>query len=298
MRNILFAISLLACAVLAQPVQAQSKADYYAAGTFEYAGITLPFRQLSLNASADGPAALVLILHGGTARGTDNAKQLEAAALDSVEQYLRANEMKAILLAPQCPADRMWNEAASSASPTMTDCLRAWLDEFAAANAVDSSRIYLFGFSMGGSGAWRLLNDNPTLFAGAGVAAATARMVRAQNVKATPVYAIAGANDTIMDAQQIEDFVQSLANLGGETRFDLLPDADHFQTCDYAFTTERLDWVFAHQRTALAGISDVRCERGKAVNIYNLQGLPVSAQTRGVQIRQDEHGNSWKVLVK
>jgi len=296
MKHLILALLLASAAT---PACAQSKAEYYDAGAFEYSGITLPYRQLALNGAGEGDATLAIILHGGTARGTDNQKQLEAAALDSLECYLRNNGTKAYLLAPQCPSDRMWNEAASgNNATTMTECLRAWIDNFTAANAVDKSRIYLFGFSMGGSGAWRMLSDNTSLFAAAAIAAATARMARAQNVKETPVYAIAGAKDEIMEAEEIEQFVNSVANLGGETKLDLLEDADHFETCDYAFTTERLDWVFNHLRNSTDNIADIRTKQLKPAQTYNLSGIPVKENAHGWQIRKDNNNNTSKVFIK
>ena len=42
--------------------------------------------------------------------------------------------------------------------------------------------------------------------------------------------------------------------MGGEAKFDLLDGQDHFGTCDNAFTTERLDWMFGHSRGDNSGI--------------------------------------------
>ena len=231
----------------------QDKTEYYIAKSYVFAGITLPYRELDLNQEKDGSSILVIQLHGGSARGNDNIAQLYASAVDSVEQYLVEHEMKAIFLLPQCAADRLWNESPHAVTTPMTAVLRNWIRNFLLNNDVDTSRIYITGYSAGGSGTWRMLNDNTKTFAGACVAAANPVMVTAENVKETPVYAIAGSDDNIMNATTISDFVASLVSLGGEAMFDLLEGQDHFGTCDTAFTTERLDWMFAHSRNGKSG---------------------------------------------
>ena len=232
----------------------QDKADYYTAKSYQFAGITLPYRELDLNQEMDGASVLVIQLHGGTARGNDNIAQLNATAVDCVEQYLVEHGMKAIFLLPQCAADRVWNESPRSVATPMTAVLRNWLRHFVSQNDVDTDRIYITGYSAGGSGTWRMLNDNTTTFAAACVAAANPLMVTAENVKETPVYAIAGSADNIMDATRISDFVNSLIELGGDAKFDLLDGQDHFGTCNTAFTTERLEWMFSHSRGDNTGI--------------------------------------------
>ena len=232
----------------------QDKADYYTAKSYQFAGITLPYRELDLNQEMDGASVLVIQLHGGSARGNDNIAQLNATAVDCVEQYLVEHGMKAIFLLPQCAADRVWNESPRSVATPMTVVLRNWILYFLSQNDVDTDRIYITGYSAGGSGTWRMLNDNTTTFAAACIAAANPIMVTAENVKETPVYAIAGSDDNIMDATRISDFVNSVIEMGGDAKFDLLNGQDHFGTCDTAFTTERLDWMFAHSRNNDSGV--------------------------------------------
>lgn len=250
----MFLCLLLSLQLCVNAFAQQDKADYYTAKSYQFAGITLPYRELDLNQEMDGASVLVIQLHGGTARGNDNIAQLNATAVDCVEQYLVEHGMKAIFLLPQCAADRVWNESPRSVATPMTVVLRNWLRHFVSQNDIDTCRIYITGYSAGGSGTWRMLNDNTTTFAAACVAAANPLMVTAENVKETPVYAIAGSDDNIMDASRISDFVNSLIELGGDAKFDLLDGQDHFGTCDTAFTTERLDWMFSHSRCDNTGM--------------------------------------------
>lgn len=200
----LFLLALLANIASVTAIQAQhDKTTYYQAEYYEYAGVTLPYRQLTLNQEKDGRALLVIQLHGGSARGSDNAAQLNASAVDSVETFLRVYQYKAFFLLPQCGIDRVWNESPRSQPTPMTEVLTHWLEEFISSHDVDTARVFITGYSAGGSGSWRMLNDNRQMFSAACIAAANPLMVEAENVKETPVYAIAGENDNIMDANKI-----------------------------------------------------------------------------------------------
>lgn len=174
---------------LAVPVLAfGDKTDYYEAYSFEYAGVTLPYRQLTLNPDMEGGALIVIQLRGGSARGNDNVAQLNAAAVDSVENFLANYPAKSIFLLPQCASNRQWNESPRTQPTPMTDILTQWLNDFISNNDVNTNRIYITGYSMGGSGTWRMLNDNPETFAAACIAAANPIMVEAVNVCHTPVW--------------------------------------------------------------------------------------------------------------
>ena len=124
-----------------------------------------------------------------------------------------------------------------------------------------------------------MINDYQSMFAAASIAAANPVMVTAENCKNTPVYAIAGSADRIMNATRIENFVNQMVALGGEALFDLLEGKDHFGNCDTAFTDERLDWLFAHRRSiagdvnhdGLIDLADARMILRAAVEIEDLR---------------------------
>jgi len=215
----------------------EDKADYYNADTYSTDEISIPYRYLHLNSDADEGAILVTLLHGGSKKGTDNVAQLSVPALDSLENYLRQNHTNAILLAPQCPTTS-WT---SISSP-----LKSLIDYISAINNIQKK--YIFGFSMGGAGTWKMVNDYSGYFTSAGIAAGNpnAAGAVADNVKATPVYAIAGSEDTIGKANVIRQFIFQVSQAGGDAKFDLLEGCDHVATCTQAFNTERISWIISH----------------------------------------------------
>lgn len=293
-----YLVAIMMTATLAGTMAAQhDKTAYYKACSYEYGGITLPYRELVLNQDKTGPSMLVIQLHGGSARGDDNAAQLGASAVDSVEMFLRVHQYKAVFLLPQCGKDRVWNESKRSQSIPMTEVLTHWLQDYVTNHDIDTTRVYITGYSAGGSGTWRMLNDNPHTFAAACVAAATPLMVEAENVKHTPVYAIAGDNDAIMDADKIETFVNAICDMGGTARFDLLEGKDHFATCDEAFTRERLAWMFGHSRetSSVARVAADRQEK-RVVGLYAIDGTILNDGATGLVIVRYSDGTATKTI--
>ncbi len=144
-------------------------ADYRAAD-----GTPLPYRLLTPATTATGHRyPLVVILHGSGAIGTDNTAQLGPFATGWDAQATRAR-YPAYVLVPQFPArtveyrpgDAPERGPVARALPPLEAAL-ALLDSLRRALPIDSTRVYVVGFSMGGSSVWQALLARPTVFAGA-----------------------------------------------------------------------------------------------------------------------------------
>lgn len=219
----------------------------FTASTYKYGDISLPYREAAINPdAANGAAAMVILLHGGSQRGNDNVKQINTVAAQTLLGHLTSRKIKSVLLVPQCPSDRLWNESAISYKNPMSQVLYNWINSYTASNNIDRTRIYILGYSAGGAGVWRMVSDYPTLFAAAMPAAAKALMAKSSNMKSTPIYAVAGEKDELMELSEIRSWIEELQTTGCEVRFDVLPGLNHLETCDQAFTTDRLTWLFNH----------------------------------------------------
>ena len=221
----------------------------YAAHTYTYGGVTMPYREGLFNQTVSGdPSALVVLLHGGSQRGTDNEAQLNGLAREAVQNYIETEKIKVAFLLPQCASDRVWNEASTGNNVVMTEVLYHWITDYVASHNINNKRIYLLGYSAGGSGTWRMVSDYPDMFAAAMPVAAKALMVEAENMKSTPLYVAAGLDDKLMDINVIKAWVAQLNSLGCTLQFDILSGADHQTACETAFTAERLKWIFSKIR--------------------------------------------------
>lgn len=226
-----------------------SEEVFFAAHTYTYGGVTMPYREGLFNqAASDDASSLVILLHGGSQRGTDNEAQLNSLAREAVQEYIESNKIKTAFLLPQCASDRVWNEASTGNNVVMTEVLYHWITDYVASHNINNRRIYILGYSAGGSGTWRMVSDYPNLFAAAMPVAAKALMVEAENMKSTPLYVAAGSDDKLMDINAIKAWVAQLNALGCTLQFDILSGADHQTTCETAFTAERLRWIFSKTR--------------------------------------------------
>ena len=98
---------------------------------------------------------VIVSLHGGGGRGTDNRKQLRGWNKLLVEEQ-RRSDYPCYVLAPQ--ANRLWDAA----------YLKNIKDVVVALPSVDMDRIYILGHSMGGHGTYILIQIDPGYFAAAG----------------------------------------------------------------------------------------------------------------------------------
>ncbi len=215
--------------------------------TFEGVSVTIPYRYTTTATEQQGKKLLVIYLHGRSACGTDNKQPLTKPAVTALLDYLRTNRLKATLLVPQCSDMHRWNEPIYNGTQ-MTANLKAIIDRFIASGEYDTQCIYIFGDSMGGAGVWRLLNDYTSLFASAMISASRPRDVDAENVSKTPLCVVAGDKDDLAKKGKVKSFIKQLTKQGAVTRFDIMEKADHRQTCDSAFTPDRIAWTLSHLR--------------------------------------------------
>jgi glyoxylase-like metal-dependent hydrolase (beta-lactamase superfamily II)/predicted esterase len=128
-------------------------------------GNVLPYRYFEPAAqnNSDTRYPVILYLHGEDECGTDNEAQLtttECATIWVEPDHLARNP--AYVLAPQTAKGSDW-----TTEPVYSNVL-ALLNQFIESHPdIDSKRIYIIGFSAGGTGVWNMILKNPALFAAA-----------------------------------------------------------------------------------------------------------------------------------
>ncbi|MBQ5970243.1 MAG: prolyl oligopeptidase family serine peptidase [Clostridia bacterium] len=109
---------------------------------------------------------LIVWLHGGNGYNVPRSqiKKYDVGNLVSDEYQAKFSPGGCFVLAPRDPA-----VLATNWEFTGTAAVKAVIDEFIEQNQrnIDTSRIYIIGYSIGGSMVWKMLEDYPTFFAAA-----------------------------------------------------------------------------------------------------------------------------------
>lgn len=228
--------------------------DYFKAGSFSYEGKTLNYQECHFQPSQQGAAALVVVLHGQYANGSDNESQLHQDAMIKIWHYLNTSGMKAVMFAPQCPSGSEWDENPNKQSRlAMSELLKSALDNYIKKQPnIDTSRIYIMGYSdaykpAGGGGVWRVLNEYPDMFAaGMIVAADPDETISPTKIAKTPVILVKGESDIYAVSMVLDTFADLVHDAGGVLREDIIKIGSREELCREAFNSERLDWVMRY----------------------------------------------------
>lgn len=181
--------------------------------------------------ASSSPRPLVLVLHGSGAMGSDNEAQLGPFAASWAQ--LLADEDAPIVVVPQVPersADYVMcggSPCASRPGPSFARLVQL-LDSLLASGQVDVDRVYVVGFSMGGSAALQLALTRPKVIAGV-VAFAPVPPGRGRITELTglPLFIVHGSSDTENPFNVIRDWVEALNAVGGTAKLCIREGMGH-----------------------------------------------------------------------
>lgn len=203
---------------------------------------------------------VILFLHGAGERGSDNEAQLIHGG-DMFASFENQTKYPAIIIAPQCPAEKTWSEYKglnagkegkrfyplnAPATQSMA-AVKELLDSYIAEGKVDTKRIYVTGLSMGGMGTFDIVMRYPNLFAAAAPICGGANLQRLANFKGKTAFSIYhGGSDSVVDVQFSRDANEALKKAGADVRYKEFPGVDH-NSWDNAFAEpDYLAWMFQH----------------------------------------------------
>ncbi len=192
---------------------------------------------------------LIFFLHGSGDRGDNLALLAKASPFMMIREK---GPLAFIIAAP------LLNTATDYAS-FPDDYLDGALQEVLKDYRVDRQRIYVTGLSMGGEATYRFALLQPDTFAAiaplaafdpkynlaSGIAPFTLPMERIKNV---PVWAIHGADDTIVSLSAAQKTVDDLKNAGSNVQFTVLEDHDHDVWTDTYTDPKFYEWLLQHQK--------------------------------------------------
>lgn len=162
------------------------------------------------------PKPLLIFLHGSGEKGND----LEKVKVHGPFQYLKANDLDAFVLAPQCPIDAYWD----------SEALYQLIQKIISQNSIDTQRIYLTGLSMGAWGAWNLAISYPDTFAAlVPIAGFVDRIPMIENckLKSIPIRIFHGLLDDVVDLSYSTTIYKKLKPCCIDIQLTVFDDANH-----------------------------------------------------------------------
>jgi predicted peptidase len=180
---------------------------------------------------------LILFLHGMGERGSD----LELVKKHGIARIVEEQpDFPFIAVSPQCPLTSWWTFE--------TEALKALLDDLLGQYAVDTSRVYLTGLSMGGYGTWALGIEHPEMFAAIAPICGGGEPERVCALKDTPVWVFHGDQDESVLLRESEQMVEALEACGGDVTFTVYPGVGHDSWTQTYANPELYDWFLRHTR--------------------------------------------------
>ncbi len=195
---------------------------------------------------------LVVVYHSsGRPVGTDNKSQLGILPKLFANPAVQEN-YPAYVLAPQFPTrssdygmDTTRHVLRSTSRPCLNSVLQL-IDSLRSSLNIDSERIYVVGFSMGGSTVINSLSARPDLFAAGISIAGIPQFDKMQQLTSTPIWLLYGLDDTENPISSDEQFYKEMH---GKVLFWKLTDTNH----DSVFTSKILGetlpkWLFKQRK--------------------------------------------------
>lgn len=179
---------------------------------------------------------LILFLHGAGDRGADLSS---IHSLGPMGYAQRTKGFPFIVAAPLCPKGKQW-------SPDVLDAL---LDELKNTYRIDSNRVYLTGFSLGGTGTWALAMEHPKRFAAIAPLCGRAIPVLADRLRNMPVWVFHGDEDENVPFENSRLMVSCLKNCGNlKVKFTAYSGVGH-AIWEETYSNQALyDWFLGHKR--------------------------------------------------
>jgi len=172
----------------------------------------MPYRLMKpINFNPRRRYPVIVSLHGGGGRGSDNLRQLRNWNELLADEQTRT-DYPSYVLAPQ--ASEMWNL-------THLQNIKDIIKELPSVNV---NRIYILGHSMGGEGTYRIIQSDPEYFAAAapsagGGLARNEEFIDASIIKDIPIWAFHGDQDGVCPIERDQKVFAEMQKNGGNMKF-------------------------------------------------------------------------------
>jgi predicted peptidase len=179
---------------------------------------------------------MILFLHGAGERG-NGVSELDRVCAVALPKHLLSGAAyaNAIVLCPQCPCDKVWNQFIYD--------VKALCDRVAAKYRVDLNRISVTGLSMGGYGTWEIGMTFPGFFSALAPICGGGMSWRTPALKGKPVWAFHGNADSVVSITNSIDMVNGARKNGALVKFTIFDGVDHNSWDSAYLDTKVIDFL-------------------------------------------------------
>lgn len=196
---------------------------------------------------------LILVLHGSGAIGTDNEKQLGVLAKLWLQEDIKT-KYPAYILSPQFP-NRSSNYEKDNARAVLASkpkaCLQTvlqLLDSIEQTHFIDTNRIYVIGFSMGGSTVINAMIARPQLFAAGINISGIPQFQGMESIRKMPIWLIHGNSDSENPIHSDDQFYHEIKNKK-KFRYWIFKNTEHNNIMCFKLLGNTIpEWLFKQVR--------------------------------------------------
>jgi predicted peptidase len=194
---------------------------------------------------------LVVYLHGGGGRGSDNLKQIQGGngyLIDFFTQAETQSRYPSLVLAPQSPMQEGWIEYDSITPTRQLRLVVELIRDLQRSYSVDSNRLYVSGQSMGGFGTFAIISEHPRMFAAAVALCGGGDESKVERLIGTPIWAFHGEKDEAVSVERSRTIVAAIKKAGGQASYTEYAGADHLIWSKVVREPDLLPWMFGQHR--------------------------------------------------
>jgi predicted peptidase len=177
---------------------------------------------------------LLIFLHGASLCGTNMDKVKRYGPISAVA---RGRSIDSYILAPQNPG-----------GPWKPDRVMKIVDWAIAHYAVDTTRIYVYGMSLGGYGSIDVAATYPHRIAAAMAMCGGATVKDLSGLCQLPLWIIHGTADRAVSIRESDRVAEAIKKAGDESRliYTRLQGVDHGRPARLFYMYQTYDWLFSH----------------------------------------------------
>lgn len=177
---------------------------------------------------------LIIFLHGQSLCGRNLDRVRRYGPLDAI---VKGREIEALVVVPQ-NSGGAWN-------PKKINDVLEWTKRN---YAMDSTRVYVIGMSLGGYGTLDFAGSYPDKVAAAMALCGGCSLKDKSGLGQLPLWILHGTADRAVPLSQSKSVVDELQRTGNDSRlrFDWMKGASHGALARILYMTKTYDWLFSH----------------------------------------------------